>query len=232
MILCVRWMGEEGSGLLWQCFGAVWILPDLPTFKSNSQGWVEAMLGEKQGYFLDFPVILLFAHPLVRFACCSVTYSFSNTRFWACSLNCKPRSQWRGLSRSPAFVILILSFRVFGTLSADLVSEIYIQSTNTNENIKPGQRQTLWVCTCSHFPVRLWITDDLSSAVFHPLPFQPSSCFTQTRFSVRCSWSTGSDVYSLVKPRPCQPQNQRTGKPVLKCGNSAVYLHSTWKYIC
>lgn len=203
--------------VFWCCLNSSWLTH---TFKSNSQGWEES---EKQGYFLDSPVILLFVHPLVRFFCCSVTYSFSNTRFWACSLNCKSLSQWRGLSRSPAFVILILSFRVFGTSSADLVSESYIQSTNPNENIKPGQRQTLWVCTCSHFPLRPWITDDLSNAVFHLLPFQPSACFTQTKFSVRCSWrSTGSVVYRLVKPRPCKSQNYRTGKSIVKCGNCCL----------
>lgn len=169
------------------------------------------MLGEKQGYFLDFPVILLFAHPLVRFARGSVTHSVSNTRVWACSLNCKPLSQERCEQIS-----CICNFdsvqRVFGTLSADLVSEIYIQSTNTNENIKPGQRQTLWVCTCSHFPVRSWLTDDLSSAVFHLLPFQPHTCLTESRFSVMCSWeSTGRSVHSLVKPRPASPKTREEG---------------------
>ena len=114
--------------------------------------------GWETGLFLQFPsdtavctppceVCLLLSHLFF------LKYKVFELVHWTANLSVS-REAW---SRSPAFVILILSFRVFGTLSADLVSEIYIQSTNTSENIKPGQRQTLWVCTCSHFPVRSWI---------------------------------------------------------------------------
>jgi len=48
---------------------------------------MEATQGEKRGYFLYFPMLLLFTGPLVRFACFAVSYSFSNTIFWICSLN-------------------------------------------------------------------------------------------------------------------------------------------------
>lgn len=130
------WMvGGEGMVLVW--FGVVcdssWVGH---MFKSGSQNWVEATLGEKQGYFWNFPTMLLFAHPLVKFVCFAVSYPFSNTMFWIFSLNCKTSVLWRGLNTSSAFGILILSSRVSGNLSADLVSEIYIQSTNTNETIK------------------------------------------------------------------------------------------------
>lgn len=135
--------------LVWCCLNSSWLTH---TFKSNRlrggrAGW-ETVL------FLRFP-----SDTAVCTTPCEVCLLLSHLFFLKYSVlslftELQTSVLWRGLNRSPAFVILIPSFRVFGTLSADLVSEIYIQSTNTNENIKPGQRQTLWVSTCSHFPVR------------------------------------------------------------------------------
>lgn len=102
--------------VVWGFFDSTWLTHMV---EPDSQKWVEATLGEKQGYFLNFPMILLFV--------CLFSSQLFLLKYAILSMFIELRTSvlWRGLNRSSAFGILILSSKE--TLSADLVSEIYIQ---------------------------------------------------------------------------------------------------------